>query len=155
ADRGNYNITLKAKDGGDGAGAVLTSSYTFTVTVVSPNDPPVLAPINGQVAVVGTPIHLTIRTSDIDQDDLTYSLTGLPTSATLTPGVLYGTAVLSWTPGDGDTGSHTVTVGVHDDGNGGVAPSLSDSKTFTLVVRAANTAPVVASVSNPTVAEGA
>src|SRR5262249_10212675 len=149
--------TLQAKDNGDGDGpaAVLTSAFTLVVTVVSPNNPPVLAPINGQAAVVGDPFSLTVRTTDADQDALHFSLSGLPAQATLTPGVTDGTAVVSWTPAVGDTGDHTVTVTVTDDGNGGVAPILSDSRTFHLVVRTSDQAPVVGTVANQTVAEGA
>src|SRR5262249_30635778 len=123
-DRGDYSLTLQAQDNGDGdgPGASLTSSYTLIVTVVSPNDPPVLAPINNQVAVIGAPFALTARVSDIDQDQLQFSLGGLPADATLTPGVTYGTATLSWMPTAAEAGNYTVTIGVRDDGNGGTPP---------------------------------
>ena len=84
------------------------------VTVVSPNAPPVLAPINGQVALVGTPFSLTALASDVYQHALTYSLSGLPSDATLTPALTYGTAVLNWTPAATNVGTYTVTIGVTD-----------------------------------------
>jgi hypothetical protein len=156
-DRGNYSITLQARDSGDGLGpaAVLTATYTFTVTVVSPNDPPVLAPFNDQLALAGNAFSLTAHAADIDQDALHYSLTGLPAEATLTPGVTYGTATLAWTPSAAEVGNYTVTIGVTDDGNGGVAAPLSDSQTFHIVVRTTDHAPVVSPVTIPSVAEGA
>ncbi len=156
-DRGNYSITLTATDNGDGdgSGAVLSANDTFVVTVVSLNDPPVLAAVNGQVALAGSAFTLTAKASDIDQDKLTYSLSGLPAEAALTPGVSYGTANLNWTPSANEVGSYNVTIGVTDDGDGGSSPPLSDSKTFTLIVRSTDQAPVVSAVTGPTVAEGA
>ncbi len=153
---GNYSIVLSATDtgGSQGPGAALTSTYTFVVTVVSPNAPPLLAPINGQVALVGDTFSLTTRASDIYQDALGYSLSGLPSSATLKPGVTYGTAVLTWTPTSSQTGSYSVTVTVTDTTNTS-SPPPSDSQTFNLVVVTTDSAPVVTAPGNQSVAEGA
>lgn len=130
-DRGNYSIVLRAADNGDGAGeaGVLSSTYTFIVTVVSANEPPVLAPINSQVALTGTAFTYTVHSSDTYQDPLTFSFTGLPAEATLTPAVTYGTALLSWTPTAAEAGNYTVTVTVTDNA---ITPPVLDSKTFNL-----------------------
>src|SRR5262249_21466772 len=84
---------------------------------------------------------------------LTYTVTGLPGTATLTAGAVYGTATLNWAAPV--AGTYTVTVTATDGGNGVPANRLSGSQTFTLVVRATNAAPVVAGVADRTVAEGA
>ncbi len=153
-DRGNYSIVLRAADNGDGAGeaGVLSSTYTFIVTVVSANEPPVLAPINSQVALTGTAFTYTVHSSDTYQDPLTFSFTGLPAEATLTPAVTYGTALLSWTPTAAEAGNYTVTVTVTDNA---ITPPVLDSKTFNLTVRTSDNAPVATTPGGPTLAEGA
>src|SRR5262249_13841274 len=155
--RGNYSLTLRAEDDGDGGGRaeVRSATYTFVFTVSSPNDPPVLSAIRDAVAVVGQPFSLPIRASDLDQEPLTFTLTGLPTQAGLTAGTAYGTQTLNWTPADGQTGTYTVTVTVTDGGAGTPANALSDSKTFHLVVRTADQAPAVTPVADQTTAEAA
>ncbi len=155
-DRGDYSLTLVAQDDGDldGPTAVRTSAFTFIVTVVSPNDPPVLAPINDRVSLPGDLFSVTAVASDIDQDALTFTVEGLPAEATITPGVTYGTATLNWTPTAADVGTYTVTIGVSDDGNGGAGAVLSDSQTFQLIVRITDSVPAVDQVDDATVAEG-
>src|SRR5262249_47195218 len=75
--------------------------------------------------------------------------------ATLTESeTAYGVATLRWTPTANDEGVYTVTVTVTDHGNGDPARALSDSRTFQLIVRAGNAAPVIAPIANQTAAEG-
>ena len=149
---GNYSLTLEATDtgGSQGAAAALTSSYTFVVTVVSPNAPPQLAPINGQFALTGATFNFTALASDVYQDPLSYSIGGLPNGATITPSVTYGSAIISWSPTSAQEGTYTVTATVTD-----TTKNLSESQTFQLVVGATDGLPLVSSVGNPTVAEAA
>ncbi len=149
---GNYSLTLEATDtgGSQGPAAALTSTYTFVVTVLSANAPPQLAAINGQFALVGGAFSLTALASDIYQDPLSFSLSGLPADATITPAVTYGNAVLNWTPTLAEAGSYMVTIGVTD-----TATNASASQIFQLVVGTTDSAPIVTPVTSPTIAEGA
>ncbi len=156
-NRGTYALTLLATDNGDGLGpaGVLTSQYTFIVTVTSAIQQPVLGYIGNQVALIGQPFALNLQASEPDQDNLSYTVVGLPSAAVLTPGSIYGTATLNWTPGTADTGAYNVTFIVADLGNGQVTQPSSTSTTIRLIVRSTDTAPVFA--TNPesaTVAEG-
>jgi hypothetical protein len=130
-DRGNYTISLHAQDDGDGQGpgAALTVERSFVVTVESDNDPPVI---------------------QADQEPLAYTLSGLPANATLTPPAVYGHALLEWTPTASDIGSHSVTVTVTDAGNGDPGRILEDLRSFTIVVRSNNAAPVIDAMADPT-----
>src|SRR5262249_5515516 len=82
-----------------------------------------------------------------------YSVTGLPGTATLTPGAVYGTATLNWTPTSLQAGTYTATFTVTDEGNGTGTPA-SASRTITLVVRSSNTAPNLADVPDQAAHEG-
>ena len=155
-DRGDYSISVSASDDGDGGGdgAVLVDTVTFVVSVESENDPPVLAYVGDRVAVADDPFELVVRSDDLDGESLTFSVTGLPPAATLTPGAVYGTAVLNWTPQASDVGDYSVEVSVTDEGNGNPLLIESDAAAFTLTVRQANSAPQLDPVGDPTVAEG-
>ncbi len=145
--RGDHSLVLVANDDGDGDGrwARLETSYTFILTVISENDPPVLSRIGDKVAVTGEPFLLPLQASDNDQEPLHFSVSGLPATATIIPGSSYGTATLSWVPGTLDRGTYTATFTVTDEGNGLGSPA-SDSETITLVVRDTNATPVVPNV---------
>ena len=150
-DRGDYVVTITAADNGDGGGArdVLTTSRTFVVKSQAPSEPPLLAPIGTKVAVIGRPLQFTVRASDLDQDPLQFGVQNLPAGATFLPGVVYGTAVFTWTPTAADAGTRSVTFTVTDSAGG------SDSRTIDVIARAANSAPVLLPVGNQTVAENA
>ncbi len=116
-DRGDYVVTLVATDDGDAAQSPpATHQVTFVVTVETENDPPVLDYVVDHVAVVGVPLELVVRASDLDEEPFSWSASGLPAGATLAEGALPGTSVLRWLPTFADLGSHTVTVaGAGDD----------------------------------------
>jgi hypothetical protein len=154
-DRGDYSITVRATDDGDGGGekAELTGEFTFVVSVDSPNEEPEMAHVGNRVAVVGQLFQVPIRVSDLDEDNLTYSVTGLPAAATITAGAVYGTATLNWTPTAGDLGARNVTIVVTDSGNGNAAIKASDQEQFTITVRSSNAAPVLSPIGNKTVTE--
>ncbi len=156
-NRGTYAFTLLATDNGDGLGpaGVLTSQYTFIVTVTSAIQPPALGFIGNQVALIGQPFALNLFASEPDQDNLTYTVVGLPADAVLTPGSTYGSATLNWTPAAADAGSYNVTFIVSDTGNGQVTQPSTTSTTIRITARATDTAPIFASASeSATVAEG-
>ncbi|HET9129346.1 MAG TPA: putative Ig domain-containing protein, partial [Terriglobia bacterium] len=119
------------------------------VKVASGAEPPLLDSINDRVAVIGKTFQIVIAASDMDQDPLQFSGTNLPAGSTLLPGVLYGSAIFTWTPSAADTGSHVLTFTVTDSTGG------TDSRTISVLVRASNSAPILLPVGNQTVAENA
>ncbi|MDM9385689.1 CARDB domain-containing protein [Chlorogloeopsis sp. ULAP01] len=155
-DSGDYTLVLTATDNGNGGGgnAVQQDEYTFVVSVNAPNDPPKLPLIGDKVAVVGEQLQFLIQASDRNQDNLTFNLNGLPVGATLTPTGIYGQALLQWTPTAADINTYPVTTTVTDSGNGNQEEILSSQQQFNLVVRTSNTTPVLAPITNSSVAEG-
>ncbi|WP_372895479.1 putative Ig domain-containing protein, partial [Stieleria sp.] len=152
--RGDYPITLIATDNGDGnPRQIFRDTSTFVVSVESPNEPPVLSTIGDSVAVVGQPIELSLRVTDLDEDALTFSAVGLPAGATLTPQAIYGRAVFQWTPSADDVGTHTMTIRVEDSGNGDTTNILVAEETVNLIVKLTNTAPELQSIGTLAVAE--
>ncbi len=146
ADRGDYPITVTATDGEN------SSETSLIVSVEGVNDPPRFSYIGDTVAVVGETAELELVVTDSDQDELTFSTTGLPPGVILTPSTVYGRATLEITP---DTvGVHPLTITVTDSGNGNTDAILTDSISLNLVVRTENQAPVLAPVGILKVREG-
>jgi len=118
-DRGDYTITVVARDDGSGnVNQVLTQAKSFVLTVRSPSEPPVVTAPRQVVAVVGQPVSVPISVRDMDQDALTYSATGLPIGAELVRLAQYGQAMLTWTPTENDVGLHDIEISVTDSGLG-------------------------------------
>ncbi|HEY6817505.1 MAG TPA: putative Ig domain-containing protein [Croceibacterium sp.] len=150
--RGDHTIVVIATDNGDGLGEPLSGGYTFNISVTSPNEAPVLSHLGTAVAVVGETLRVPVFVADMDQDALSYLVSGLP-GATITATGVYGQALLEWTPVAGQIGTHDAVVTATDSGNG-VGAAASDSATFRVVVRAANTAPQIAPVGDRQATEG-
>ena len=144
-EAGNYAVTFTLTDDGN---PMLSASETVMISVGDVNRPPVLDPIGNQGVNEGDPLNLNLSSSDLDGDQLTVSVANLPNGASFTPGA-NGTASFSWTPGFGDTGNHTVTFTVTDDG----VPAQSDSETITIAVGDVNRPPVLAPIGNRNVDE--
>ncbi len=155
-DRGDHVVRIIAADDGDGGtSAMRTSSYTFNVKVTSLNEPPQIAHIGDAVAVFHQKLSIVVAVTDMDQDPLTYELSGLPPSATITKDpAVYGRALIEWTPAEDDQDVHEVTVIVRDSGNNGAAPTGSSTRTFRVSVRADNDPPVLAPIGPKAVTEG-
>jgi hypothetical protein len=154
--RGSYDITVTATDNGRGNGpeAVLSGAQSFVLTVNSPNEPPHLTPVGDKVAVVGQPLTFTLTATDLDQDPLIFSATGLPADAKLTQGTVYGAATVTWTPTAEDVGTYPVTFKVTDNGNGNAALVASDQQTINLSARVSDQPPVLAPVGTLTATAG-
>ncbi len=123
---GSYDVTVTVTDEEGREGM-----QTFTITVNEVNLPPVLDPIDDQVAEVD--VELTIDANatdpDIPENNLTYSLD----QASLDAGMVIDpdTGVITWTPtADQEMTDFEVTVTVTDDGD----PAASDTETFTISV---------------------
>lgn len=118
-DRGDYVITVIARDNGEGdVNQVLTQAKSFILTVKSPTEAPVINAPKQIVVVAGQALSLPIAVSDADQDALTFTSQGLPSGATLTALTIYGQALLNWTPTVADIGVHDISVQVTDSGLG-------------------------------------
>jgi hypothetical protein len=113
------------------------------------NSAPVLAAITDKTADELTLFTYTVMANDSDlpSQALTYSLEASPVGMTINP----STGVITWTPTEAQgQNTNTVTVKVTDNGT----PSLSNTKTFKVVVNEVNTAPEVETVANQTVIMG-
>ncbi|WP_346658742.1 Ig-like domain-containing protein [Bradyrhizobium sp. 143] len=155
-DRGNYQVTITAKDSGGsgGPGDALTTRLSFIATVDIPNERPVFDVIGDKVAVSGQPLSFIIQARDPDQNPLTFTADDLPSGMTITPLATYGTARVDWLPTGGDLGTRTLTFHVNDDGNAGVAIVGADTQVIRIVTRLANQAPVLLPVGDQTLSEG-
>ncbi len=154
--RGDYVLTVVARDDGDGGGksTILSTLEGFVLTVTAANEPPQLGFLSDQVAVVGQQLKIAVTATDLDQETLVYALAGLPAGATLTPGAAYGTATLTWTPTVNDLGLYSANITVSDGGNGQPALAASDTRNIRIVVRDSNQAPDLQPIGNRQVSEG-
>ncbi|WP_027998000.1 cadherin-like domain-containing protein [Sinorhizobium arboris] len=122
----NYNgtdtITYTISDGNGGV-----STSQVTVTVVAVNDAPVAEDIpdeaddDGQTKTGTAAVDLSSYFEDVDADDLTFSITGLPGGLSIDPdtGIVSGTIDNDASQGGpNNDGVYTVAV-TADDGNGG------------------------------------
>ncbi|MGE5608133.1 MAG: Ig-like domain-containing protein, partial [Bacillota bacterium] len=105
-----------------------TAVGTVTVQVNAVNDPPVLAPIPDPLATdEGKAIAFQATASDVEGDQLTFSLVDAPSGATIDP----ATGAFSWTPGDDQAGTYHFFVRVTDNGT----PILNDDQAVTITVK--------------------
>jgi hypothetical protein len=114
-------------------GETLTADNTMNtqITVLSPlpNQPPVLNPIGDKSGKASNPLTFTATATDPDAPPqvLTYTLDeGAPAGAGINP----TTGVFTWTPTALQTGTHTVTIRVTDNGD----PNLDDSETIDITI---------------------
>src|SRR5205823_1294382 len=130
-------------------GILVSRDQTSVMAVVAEaNSAPVLAvPTDRTVAELST-LTVTNSASDADMpaNALTFSLVSAPSGVNLDP----SSGVLTWTPSEAQGPStNLITVKVTDSG----IPESSDTKSFTIVVTEANSAPVLAVPTDRTVAE--
>jgi hypothetical protein len=143
---GTYSVTARVTDNGI---PPLSAVSTFTVQVNEVNNAPTLASIGDRTLTEGATLLVTNRATDPDNpaQALTFTLdSGAPPGMILTPD-----GVLSWTPEENQgPGIYSITLRVTDNGE----PPLSDTKPFTVTVLDANTAPMLAPLSDRSVVEG-
>lgn len=113
------------------------------------NSPPTLSALGDRNVPEGSPVIFICAASDaeVPPQALQFSLMpGAPAGAFIDP----TSGQFSWTPTEAQgPGVYDITVRVSDDG----APSLSDAKTFTVVVAEVNNAPMLTPIGNRTVSE--
>jgi hypothetical protein len=137
---GTYQLRFVVSDVGDTN--VESGLAIDNVRVVNSNTPPVLTSPGNQIVNEQTPLTFALSASDVDHDNLTYSIVaGSQSGMSLTPDGHF-----SWTPSEAQDGSYSVTFGVSD-GNGG-----SDQKTINITVNEVNTPPTLRNV--PTAING-
>lgn len=83
----------------------ICSSDVFSFVV---NIPPSLQEFNVQKAKVGTEFRLNLAGSDLNNDDLEFALEEGPDGMELVSGMI------SWTPAEGQKGTHTVNISLYD-----------------------------------------
>ncbi len=107
----------------------LSTTQSFTVTVLQSNLPPVVTAIADRTVHAGSTVQFTNSATDpnLPAQDLTFMLDPIvPPGATLTPN-----GGFNWTPGLNFAGTtNDFTVRVTDDGT----PPLSDTKSFAITV---------------------
>ncbi|MCP4288104.1 MAG: hypothetical protein GY792_27330, partial [Gammaproteobacteria bacterium] len=133
----------------DNGAPPLNASEAISITVEDVNRPPVLDPIGNKNVNEGETLSFSVTATDPDGDNLTYSVSNLPSGATFDP----ITRIFNWTPEQGQAGTYTaILVTVTDDGN----PALSDSEMITITVIDVNEnqPPVLEPIGNKSVNEG-
>jgi hypothetical protein len=144
---GTNLIALMVTDDGS---PPLSSTLTFTVTVLESNRPPVLAPITNVTVVEEQLLVVSNAATDPDWPPqmLTFSLqTNAPAGASINP----TNGLLTWTPTEYQgPGTNVITVIVTDDG----PPHLSAAQSFTVTVLESNRPPVLAPIADVSVYEG-
>ena len=133
---GEYSVTFTVADEHGGV-----ARETIIITVGETNQAPELADVGNQNAGVGKVLTIILEGSDGDGDELTYSIEGEPTGASLSE------QTFSWKPSSAQVGTYEVTFTV-EDGRGG-----SDSQNVTINVEA-NQIPELASIGHQTIGEG-
>src|SRR5438128_5387763 len=132
----------------DNGAPPLSDTKSFTVVVTEANSAPVLTvPTAQSVAELNTlTVTNTASDPDLPANTLTFSLVSAPAGVNLDA----SSGVLNWTPSEAQGPStNLITVRVTDSG----APQLSDTKSFTVVVTEANSAPVLTVPTAQSVAE--
>jgi hypothetical protein len=129
----------------------MTSTQSFTITVLEVNAAPVLNNLNNTTRTINelTSISLTNRATDSDlpTNILSYEIVSAPVGATLDP----VTGVFAWTPTEAQgPSSNSILVRVVDNGS----PSLSATQRFSIVVAEVNTAPILSPIASKTVSAG-
>ena len=129
---GIYPVTVTATSSN-----MISGSATFNINVLEVNLPPELQPIADATVEVGATFTETAVASDPDipENTLTFSLDTASTDAGITIDASSG--AISWTPGQDNVGTTSVTVTVTDEGG------LSDSETFTITVGDPNAAAII------------
>ena len=119
---GTYNVSITASDG------LLTSAARVVAIEVRANTAPSVTQVNNFTVRLQSAVNLTITGTDPQSDALTFSATGLPSGATLTPA-----GVLTWlsaSPG----GNYEISVIASD----GLLSSAPMTVTITVTDRASD-----------------
>ncbi len=109
-----------------------------TVVPVVTNDPPVIAPITNRNMAAGTVLSVDVSATDPNGNAIVLTASNLPSFANFVDNG-NGTGVVTISPNNGNVGSYTLTMTATDNG----VPSLSATRSFTVVVDPSSTGVVV------------
>ena len=140
-DEGVHQLTVRAEDDGG-----LFNETTITITVTLGPRAPELTAIADPSVVEEATLDVPISATDANGDPITLSIAAGPSFASLVD-VGDGTGTLTLSPQAGDEGEHLLTVRAEDDGG------LFNEITITITVIKAPTAPELAPIDEPSVAE--
>lgn len=138
---GTDTFTYRVSDG------AATDTATVSLNVIKRNEAPVVDAAGPFTIDEGDFVAFTVTVSDPDlYDDHTFAITGAPAGSSFDP----NSGGFTW-PTSEATGPSTVTFDIRatDDGD----PAKSHTRTFTIVVREVNGAPILDSIGDRTVEE--
>lgn len=130
SDEGAHPVTVKVTDQSGQA-----VSQSFTVTVVTSNEAPVITSNPPASARIGQTYRYQVVAEDPESGVLTYSLAQAPAGMTIDP----ANGTLLWTPGENDEGANAVAIDVSD------AQGATVRQAFTLEVSSDNAPPSITS----------
>ncbi|KPA17827.1 hypothetical protein MHK_001955, partial [Candidatus Magnetomorum sp. HK-1] len=146
---GSSNITVTITDAGS-----LTATESFTLTVSSINDAPVITTIDNQITNEDTAISsLSFTVTDAETAGCAHGITFASSDTSLVPveNISYtcsaGVFYLSITPVTNQSGNSTITITVTDAG------SLTATESFILTVTSVNDTPVIGTINGQTTNE--
>ncbi len=130
---------------GDSLGQSVSVSMDNGRVMIDINQAPILGVIGNKSVNEGETLQFTISAIDPDDDSMAYSASNLPSGASFDT----NTQAFSWTPNYTQSGTYT---SVHFEVSDG---SLTDSEDITISVNNTNRAPVLSSIGNKSINEGA
>lgn len=145
---GDYSLTVRVTDNGSPS---MSDSRSFSVHVNEVNNPPVLQAILPQTIDEGQTFTITAQAADPDApaSTINFSLEGtVPQGAAINR----TSGVLTWTTSE-ISGPSTNIFNIRATENN--AQALSDSRSFSVIVRELNEAPTLSPVADITVSDGA
>ncbi len=142
---GACNFTLSNVIIGDAQGQSVSVSIDNGQVMIDANEAPVLNSIGNKSVNEDETLQFTIAAIEPDDDSMTYSASNLPSGASFDT----DTQAFSWTPNYTQSGTYA---SVHFEVTDG---SLTDSEDITISVNNTNRAPVLSSIGNKSINEGA
>ena len=140
----DYTVTVSADDG---VNTAVTGTFTITVTA---NSPPAITVPGNQTYQQGQAITaIDFKVTDVDGDEVTLTVSGLPAGLSYTNALLQGTVSASATAQD-----YTVTVSADDGVNTAVTGTFTITVTEPSSTPPANSPPAISMPGNQTYQQG-
>lgn len=122
-------VGLPIRTSADGGQTWVDGTFSLNFSITTRNFPPILDPIGDQQIIDASSLNVGITASDLNFDELSFNVYGLPPFATFYINGSIG-ANLILTPSCSDSGIYPIAVTVDDDG----MPILDDGEAFLLTV---------------------
>lgn len=101
---GEDNFSFTVSDG-----QAVSAPATVSIVIIPVNDPPVLDEIGNRTAEEAEQMSILLLASDVEEQEVTFSVTDSPTGSSLSG------PVFTWTPTFGQAGDYSVTFTVEDE----------------------------------------